>query len=109
MEVKLKQFVYKESLQTVFHLGRFTVLFRGQPPHLLPYTLSGCHGSEQSFCTNGFRSENYIFILFRFRPLSSFISSVTANGSLLLSRNYIHAYKQFDLMSFVKTYPSSDI
>ena len=107
-EAKLKQFVCKQSLQTVFHFGRYTTRFRGQPPHLLPYTLSGCHDSEQSFCTNGSRSGNYIFILFRFRPLSSFPSSVNAISSLLLYRNYIYTYKQFDLMSFVKAYPSSD-
>jgi hypothetical protein len=108
MEAKLKEFVCKPSLHTVFCLGRYTTLFRGHAPHLLPYTLSGCHGSEQSFCTNGSLSENYIFILFRSRSLPSFRSSVTANSSLLLSRNSIYAYKQFYLMLFVKTYPSSD-
>jgi len=109
-EAQLKHFVCKQSLQTVFHLGSYTTLFRGQSPPPSPpprpaSPITGCHGSEQSFCTNGSRSENYIFILFRFRPLSSFLSSLTANSSLLLSRNYIYSYKQFDLMSFVKDVP----
>jgi len=31
-EAKLKQFVCKPSLQTVFYLGRYTTLFRGHAP-----------------------------------------------------------------------------